>query len=429
VSSAPASTVQDISASSSAASTAQTASSAAAPNTTESGSTAAVSDEKESDSGAAATTSDASSSADSVSEVSDSASELSPLEAQFAIPARRIHKESELYRKLISHMPRGIPNSGSDCFIGSLFQVIVVGDSRFQEELINIPAVQEVLGNYSSNKGLSMRPLREVLQYIQMQREDKGDRSWLVGQHDPHDALMLFMSCLSKDSPLLQHLRIRREYVKLDGYLKPQISTKYEENWGVLTIPFMHNKENRICSTRNDGRVYFEDLLAHYLKRNGVAGEEARFDLLSENGMDALRGVNVPLATESTQFEFPPSSLVVSLSRFAYNGKLLLNTEKGQINIPVQTPEKFALNSDCFEGGYSAEYELSGFITHEGLRVNSGHYFGCVSRVDSEGKKRYFSFNDSRVAEINRDHFLFLAQSAYIFHFKMSAIAPPGNLD
>lgn len=310
----------------------------------------------------------------------------------------------------------GIKNPKFDCFLIALFQVLILGIPGIQDELSLRPEIKNEIDEYLAGKPASMKPLRSILE----ERRLKNTKTWLDGQHDPQEALMLLMSALPKESPLNHHLLVERIYKKVDGYVRPVSPPNSSLNWGTLPIPFWTDNLGRIVPTK-DGRIFFVDLLQRFMKREADPSENYRFELVSEDGtLKVLK--EVPLDREITQYDRPLNDLILPINRFTFDGKILMQNEKKEwVNIPVTMPEQLRMSEECFANREAAEYDLSGFIVHEGIRADSGHYVSCVTRQDEQGNKQYFYCNDQRVIPITRESFLTYAQSAYILHFRRIA--------
>jgi hypothetical protein len=309
---------------------------------------------------------------------------------------------------------RGIKNPRVDCFLFSLFQVFIMGIPEFQRELSRDARIQEAIELYLAGKDVSMTPLRKLLE----ERRLKNTKTWLAGQHDPQETMMQLMRTLPNDSPLNHLLTVERIYKKMDGYVRPVSKPNASPNWGALPISFWMNEHGQPLPTREE-QIYFEDMFHRFMSRDAEASENCRFDLVSEDGIATLPKIDVPLEREITRFDAPLNNLILTINRFTPLGKIVVQNEKKQwVNVPVVVPEYLSLDATYFANGKSAEYELGGFIIHEGLLADSGHCLGCVSRSSRDGNKEYFGCNDNHVKQINQEEYLAHAQSAYILHYR-----------
>ncbi|MBX9744556.1 MAG: ubiquitin carboxyl-terminal hydrolase [Chlamydiales bacterium] len=261
---------------------------------------------------------------------------------------------------------RGLYNSGNDCFLNALFQVILLGDSYVQRVLSErFPLIENLIEAYKENIPLSTRMLRDLL----MEIDPRG--TWLEGQHDPQEALAQLLGSF-------QHVlcnqfvqRAAAQRVEKEPYVGEGIP---------LSFPL---------APPESGKISFEDLLMIYFEGDPL---------------DSLRG--------QVLFDQPLENLVFFIKAFDSRGN--------KIHTPVEVPEMLDLAPHYFGLKQEAKiaYELTDFIEHVGQTPHSGHYIAYVSRRDGQGNKRYFRCNDSVVEEIQQGQFLEKAKISYMHSFR-----------
>ncbi|MDP1609327.1 MAG: hypothetical protein Q8L98_08470 [Chlamydiales bacterium] len=261
---------------------------------------------------------------------------------------------------------RGLYNSGNDCFLNALFQVVLLGDPYIQGVLSErFPLIRNLIEAYKENTPLSTRMLRDLL----MEIEPRG--AWATGQHDPQEALA---SVLGSFNHVLCNQLVHRaaaERVEKEPYSGEGIP---------LAFPM---------APQESQGIHFEDLVTIYFEGDPL---------------DSLRA--------QMSFDQPLENLVFFIKLFDAMGN--------KIHTPVEVPERLDLAPQHLGLKQEAKiaYELTGFIEHVGPTPNTGHYIGYVSRKDSQGNKHYFRCNDSAVEEIQQGQFLEKAKVSYMHSFK-----------
>lgn len=281
--------------------------------------------------------------------------------------------------------PRGLINEGADCFLNSLFQEIMWGDRAFREALCSRhPILEEYVRAYEANEPMSLNPLRELLAHL------SKDDSWLRGQHDPHEAMVV----LTEDWNENPH-RMEIEGEKIYG--TSDISKKIKDKAISIAcaLPVPRGKQAK-------SSLSFVELLQNFQKPPLSAGEDA---YVTENGVD------LSLKKEINRLQKPVDHLTFQITRSSKRGV------KSQVQIDI--PKKISLGAGYFKEKpeNSVTYALTGFTLHKGSSSKSGHYVAYTSELIGN-TRRYFVCNDSRVKELTEQEFLKAAQGAYLVYFQ-----------
>lgn len=265
---------------------------------------------------------------------------------------------------------RGLYNSGNDCFLNALFQVVLLGDSYVQRVLSErFPLIRNLIEAYHENTPLSTRMLRDLL----MEIDPQG--TWAVDQHDPQEALAQLLGSFKH---MLCNQLVQRavaERAEKEPYSGEGIP---------LSFPI---------APQESERIRFENLVTIYFEGDPL---------------DSLRA--------QMSLDQPLENLVFFIKLFDSMGNKIHN--------PVEVPEILDVAPQYLGLKQEANiaYELTGFIEHVGQTPNSGHYIAYVSRRDSQGNKHYFQCNDSVVVEIQQDQFLEKAKVSYMHSFKKADV-------
>jgi|GEM_PF-6739028 ubiquitin C-terminal hydrolase len=321
-------------------------------------------------------------------------------------------------------MPTGLINPENNCFLNSVFQVLIIGnpdvrnafmqadskicetDSPEQEQMKAIRlAMQDLIRQYEQNEPLDLSSLRPLL-----------GGQWIEGQQDPQELFTTLIGYLDDSaeecSSLFINTRTQRLFEKEPGYECPILLSDSRNSIGSIGIPFVRNQQGQIVPTQSNGMIYLQNLLhafhfeggGHFCWLDSIRGEGSTHDLFEQTRT---------VKQEIVQFEQPMKSFVVPIKRFEY-----ADGESSKIQTSIEVSEKLSLGNEYFVNQESADYELNGFIVHEGVEAASGHYVAYVSSTQNDVKK-YFRCDDGCINSVSRADFLEAAKLAYVLDFHL----------
>jgi len=260
-------------------------------------------------------------------------------------------------------LPPGITNTGTDCFMNAVFQVIM-HDDMLREALVdtyqNDPSLkaQALIGainQYALGETISTQGLRQFM--------PKGFQN---GQQDASE----FLACLLNSVSVEQHDEL---YAKLTttnqwekkGWFGMVSETKTTSmTTSEFLIPIQIPKTNKMINGT--------DLIQNHFAKNPHRGEDYKD---AESGKIYSPG-HVQLTIENN-----PERLVFSLNRF---------DDSGKIHSSVKMPEIVEV---C-----GSRYALKKVIMHHGKTMGSGHYTALIRNEAGQ----WLHANDTSVLEVNR---------------------------
>lgn len=250
--------------------------------------------------------------------------------------------------------PIGLRNTDKRCFLNSIIQLLY-HDRTFRRVLARESSSNErleALRNFFAKMDASA-PKTEISAPIQSLLP-----AYLANRHeqDAAEALQIFLNDI-EDAELTLQTRITVTNVLLDG--STEISSTNDEPRCLiqLNIPLEQ-------ATSNSLQSLFELQFA----------EES----IEASGSEAER---VRMKVKTTSFTELPKTLLIQLVRQHFL------TDGLKISDRIEVPEFIQIP------GHDVQYQLSGFIYHQGLSMDSGHYSAFLRQADSS----FTLFNDQMI--------------------------------
>jgi|GEM_PF-3222627 len=223
------------------------------------------------------------------------------------------------------------------------------------------------------------------------------------------------------------------ELVPLNSIVRPERKPESDPNplqctifelrkWNVSTVPDEFKTDDYFGGANNQSTTSTNQL--NHLKL--PIGEIKDFQTLLENYFEENEESHEPsvIPTREPKIEAPfslsryyqeePSSLILSLSRFSFEGG-----QSRKINSEIQgIPARLKLPSKALNGKEpQKELELQSFIVHLGKSLNSGHYI-CYRKVEGN----WHLFNDSESpSRLTEEMALEAAKDAYLIFYDQIA--------
>lgn len=379
-----------------------------------------------------------------------------------------IKKSSEFYKekkvlaplKKESQFPIGLKNIGNNCFINSMWQILMA-DENFITRVMNIDVDEKIPINekeekfkYSKIDKDYIKILKHLIfEYREAQNQNKTlgeefsqrirrllvnlsetNKMSLTGQEDAVEAINLINQLVdfsdgstkekcfiivSKDSPIkpkeIEHLQIKqKDTIKLNDAEGKEVECE-------VYCKLMQESEAGGYLSLAITDAEFDKILNDYFNEKCDRTEE--LSLYSE-GSEGIEEENYKIIERMTFFTKPPESLNVHFKRF--QRKPLLNKEK-QILLDKNNKPKFVYvkNKDTIhnipdilklpkENDEKEEYEMIAKVFHHGS-IRFGHYVSCVRYGE-----KFFLCNDSFVEEIDPKKF---EKDTYLVRYRRKAKA------
>lgn len=321
--------------------------------------------------------------------------------------------------------PKGIPNSGNDCWAIALTTMLAHTPLFVDHLIANLSdAQQKIVAEYllrqSLDKqiGFSSKHLRSLFetpdvtldtpsnepsilpQGLEFFLRDLRDMLWAVVtiltgmrstkpklstiEHDASEMLTALTASLEEGNPLFQRMDLSRI---LRGNA-PIIKAEYEFALP-LQLPSL------------PVHVVFEDLLNAYCSSNTYTTDPVVID-----------GRPHEVRSERRRFTEAPSHLTVNFKRYTFNQK----THRASANrTKVLVSEYTTIHPNLVVSGAPHRYRLQSFIVQTG-GMQSGHYISCVRKGNT-----YYTVNDGHSRQISTEEALEMAQNAYIISYEKGA--------